>query len=376
MSQDKLPRICLIYTGGTIGMIHENGVLRPPKDPGSFLRFAPELSNLAVIDFVLLLNKDSTNMTPQDWTTMANAIYERMGPEHDYKGFVIVHGTDTMHFSASALAFAFGPNLNKPVVFTGSQTHQAVLHGDARTNLVRAVMVALQPIAEVVIAFGDFVYRGCRTQKCDERKFQAFESPAFYPIADITETILLHSIAVRTAPPANRPSAGQLDFQPDFQSDIIQLSLFPGLKPEALKPLLDPKHCEAVVLQSFGMGNVPDFQEYSFQAFIHEALRKNIAVVITSQFPANSTLGTCYEPGIKAVEAGAIPTGNMTHAAATVKLRWGLARVRKAINANKLTPEKKLCRIKYLMGIPYVGEMDAPRKATPKPRNAKTWTQI
>lgn len=183
----KKPRICLIYTGGTIGMIGTKDGLRPPEDASDFLKIAPELEELVKIEFVPLLNKDSTNMNPSDWEKMARAVYERK--DDGYNGFVIAHGTDTMHFSASALAFALGRNLNFPVVFTGAQTTPRVLHGDARINLVRACKVALESLAEVVVSFGDFVFRGCRAQKKDEKKFDAFESPAFPPLAYITETI-------------------------------------------------------------------------------------------------------------------------------------------------------------------------------------------
>jgi L-asparaginase len=357
MAESKLPKICLIYTGGTIGMIRVGDVIKPPRDPSNFFKIAPELSDLAEIDFVQLLNKDSTNMNPADWTRMATAVYDRMGPEHDYKGFVIAHGTDTMHFSASALAFAFGPKLNKPIVFTGAQTDASVLHGDARVNLVRAVKVALQDIPEVVISFGDFVFRGCRTQKCDERRFRAFESPALYAIADITETILIHpGVLDRAKKVADSPA--KIDFMPDFDSNIIQISLIPGVRPDLLWPLLDSDRCHGIVLQSYGAGNVPNEGEYSFEPFIREAVKHNIPVIIASQFPANSTLDTHYEPGKKAIEAGAIPTGNMTNAAATAKFQWVLARVQKEIHAGKLRPDQKISRIGFYMGKPYVDEMD------------------
>ncbi len=115
-------KICLIYTGGTIGMHRDvNGVLRPPENPEDFLHLAPELDT-SEFDFVPLLNKDSTNMIPADWTAIAEAIYERR--KEGYIGFVVAHGTDTMHFSASAVALALGSNLNFPVVFTGAQTAQ------------------------------------------------------------------------------------------------------------------------------------------------------------------------------------------------------------------------------------------------------------
>ena len=350
----SLPKICLIYTGGTIGMIREGEVLKPPEDPGAFIAIAPELEEIAEIDFVPLLNKDSTNIIPADWTRMAETVHERMGPGHNYRGFVIAHGTDTMHFSASALAFAFGPGLNKPIVFTGAQTDASVRHGDARINLVRAVKVALEDLAEVVISFGDFVFRGCRTQKRDERRFDAFESPAFYPIGDITERILLHPIARNKS-----VTPSEMHFLPDFESSIYQVSLIPGLRPDRLRPLLDPAAWDGIVLQSFGAGNVPDFEDYSFEAFIARAVDLGIPVIIASQFPANSTMDTAYEPGVKAIRAGAIPTGNMTNAAATAKFRWVLAQVNRQLAEGRGTEEEKLQRVNYLMGKPYVEEMDA-----------------
>jgi L-asparaginase len=335
-------------------MVREDDVLRPPKDPGAFLAIAPELTEIAEIDFVPLLNKDSTNITPADWTLMAETVYARMTPEYGYAGFVIAHGTDTMHFSASALAFAFGPELNMPIVFTGAQTDASVRHGDARINLIRAVKVALEDLAEVVISFGDFVFRGCRTQKRDERRFDAFESPAFYPIGDITERILLN-------PAAHRKSAepNEIHFLPDFESSIYQVSLIPGLRPDRLRPLLDPDAWDGIVLQSFGAGNVPDFAEYSFEAFVGRAVDLGIPVIIASQFPANSTLDTAYEPGVKAIRSGAIPTGNMTNAAATAKFRWVLAQVNKQLLDGTVRSDAKLQKIKYLMTKPYIDEMDA-----------------
>lgn len=139
------------------------GVLRPPENPDDFQKVAPELEDLAEYDYVPLLNKDSTNIIPEDWTRIANAIYERR--TNGYYGFVIAHGTDTMHFSASAVALALGKNINFPVVFTGAQTAPDIYHGDARVNLLRSFKVAVENIAEVVICFGDFVFRGCRAQK-------------------------------------------------------------------------------------------------------------------------------------------------------------------------------------------------------------------
>jgi L-asparaginase len=334
---------------------HPDGTLRPPSDPKAFLKLAPELKDIVDFDFVPLLNKDSTNMIPSDWTLMANAVYERRND--GYTGFVIAHGTDTMHFSASALAFALGPGLNFPVVFTGAQTTPDVPHGDARINLLRAVRVAKDDLAEVVISFGDYVFRGCRTQKKDEKRFDAFESPALYPIADITEKIILHPTARRRNGRNGKDCDSPIELKAEFADGLLQVGLIPGLKPKLLEPVIKNGQCKGIVLQSFGAGNVPDQEDYAFGEFIRQAVGKGIPVVITSQFPANSTLETQYAPGVAAVEAGAIATGNMTSAAATVKFRWVIARVVKEMG-NKAPREEYLKRVRELMNETYILEMD------------------
>lgn len=338
-------------------------VRKPPRDTSSFFRIAPEIQNYADVELVKIevesvngeknfLNKDSTDINPIDWTLIAKAIFERKDKFH---GFVVAHGTDTMHFTASAIAFAFGQNLNFPIVFTGAQTTAFVPHGDARINLIRAVRVAIENYAEVSICFGDYVFRGCRTQKKDEKKFDAFESPAFFPLADITEEIIWHPLAKKIVP---KEEEVELDFRPEFELGLVQFSLIPGLLPKQFMPLLDASEIKGVILQSFGAGNVPFEGEFSFEPFIKKAVERNIPVIIASQFPANSTLHSIYEPGMKAREAGAIPTGNMTNAAATAKFRWVLSQTLSDIRQGNLDQSKKIARVTEKMTQVYVNEMD------------------
>lgn len=330
-------------------------ILRPAENPTEFLRYLKaeeEVRAIADLSLVALMNKDSTNMVPADWTTMAKAVFERL--DKGYLGFVIAHGTDTMHFSASALAFAFGKKLHVPIVFTGAQTSPGVAHGDARVNLLRALKAACENMAEVVVAFGGYIFRGCRAQKKDERRLDAFESPAEFPLGYVTEEIELGNTV------KNRPRAGErrrISFKPNFADGIVQFSLMPGLKPHVLLPVLESSACSGVVLQSFGAGNVPNEGVYSFRHFIERAVALNKPVIITSQFPANSTLDSRYEPGIEAVKSGAIPTGNMTNAAATVKFRWVLYQVEESIRSGKLPPDQKLRTIARMMDKSYVGEV-------------------
>jgi L-asparaginase len=329
------------------------GELRPPDDPRDFLQVAPELEEIVSYDFVPLLNKDSTNVLPSDWVQIAHAIYDRR--DNGYDGFVVVHGTDTMHFSASAVAFALGPSLPVPVVFTGAQTTPEALHGDARVNLLRACKVATANIAEVVIAFGDYVFRGARAQKKDERRFDAFESPALFPLGLITEEIVISPAAMTRADKRDE-SEGPYALRAHFAEGVLQVPLIPGLEPSLLVPAIEQNACQGLILQSFGAGNVPDEAAYSFREIIEMATTHHKPVVITSQFPANSALHTAYRPGREAVKAGAISTGNMTASCSMAKFRWALAMV----NAEKHPAKSRVECVRDIMNREYVGEMDTP----------------
>jgi L-asparaginase len=255
-----------------------------------------------------------------------------------------------MHFSASAVALALGRNLNFPVVFTGAQTIPDIKHGDARVNLLRAFQVALTTnIAEVVLCFGDYVFRGCRSQKKDERKFDAFDSPAFFPLAHITEDIIVSHLAKKRESEA----VVDIDLKPYFASGVVQISLIPGVEPFLFEHLIEDTRCTGIVLQSFGAGNVPNDGETSWIDFIKRSTDFGKPILITSQFPANETLHSLYGPGQEAMAQGAIGTGNMTSACATAKFRWVLALdgVKNISN-----PVDKLKKIGEQMGIVVVGE--------------------
>ncbi|MEE9412330.1 MAG: asparaginase [Methylococcales bacterium] len=346
-------KICLIYTGGTIGMIRNtNGVLHPPDNPDDFLKIASDLSVISDYDFVALFNKDSSKMIPANWTAMATAVHSRL--DQNYAGFVIAHGTDTLHYSSSALAFALGNQLNVPVVFTGSQTIPDVVHGDARTNLLRAALVAQSQLAEVVICFNHSVYRGCRVIKTDERCFDAFTSPNPGAIGDITEHVKLSPNAKL------RPleTKSNIDFRPLFTEGILQVSAIPGFNPQLLLPILDSTQCKGIIVQSFGAGNLPNAGLYSWSEVIHYATKQFIPVVISSPFAANSTLDSVYSPGIAAIESGAIAVGNMTQAAIMVKFSWVLAQIEHAIADGTLAQADTLKRVEEQLQINYVDEMD------------------
>jgi L-asparaginase len=337
----------LIYTGGAIGLMRrDDGKRRHPESREDLLRIAPELDEIVDFDFVPLLNKDSANINHHDWTTMAKSVHERI--DGGYDGFVLAHGTDTMHFSAAAMSFALGRDLPWPVVFTGAQTVPEVHHGDARINLIRACNMALENVGEVVISFGDYVFRGCRAQKKDEARFDAFESPSHPPLGVVTERILIHPTARRRQPSA-RP-----ELRARFAGGILQVPLIPGMRPELLYPAVESLDCRGVILQSFGAGSVPDEPPYSFMSFIARCvdLAKPVVITtaVTSRHAASPTLHSALAPGRAAISMGAIPTSNMTASCASVKFRWALAEAegqRDPIEA-----------VRTIMSSAYVDEMD------------------
>ena len=336
-------RVCVLYTGGTIAMTGTNGALKLPADPEAFLATGPDISRLALIDSVVLMNKDSINVTPDDWTLMATAIHERMCD--GYSGFVILHGTDTMHFSASALAFAFGPRLNTPIVFTGAQAPASEPDGDGSPNMVNAVTVAVSDLAEVVISFNGVVFRGCRTQKWSERSLDAFDSPALYPLGTVSDRVRLQS-AARTRTANDR----RLCFLPHFDADILCISVMGG----HLQALIRGADAwDGIVVQQFGHDRAP-LQVSTLGSCVEQALAHDIPVVACGSY----TDPACATPYTEeALRRGAIPAGDMTHAAAIAKFGWAIARARIEIAAGELSADDRLARIRAIMTRPYVGEM-------------------
>lgn len=366
-------KLCVINTGGTIGMFEtEEGVVRPPRDPAEFMERYSEIRELADIEFIQLFNLDSINVFPSEWVRIAEAIYHRRN--EGFAGFVIAHGTDTMAFSAAAVAFALGEHLSFPVVFTGAQTTQDSRHGDARLNLYRACLVALEPIPEVVVCFGDHVFRGCRAQKKDERRFDAFESPTYPTLALITEGVEVQQkhTRIRTDLLRKLPEPGRdIVLQASFAKRILQVDQMPGIEPEFFYPALRMQaqdgepYCRGVILQTPGAGNIVTQEPYSFLPFVEEAVRKHIPVVVIGQYPAHPDTYQRFGPSMAPVRLGAIYAGHMTAAAATTKFRWLLAQADEEAKAGRLRPDQRIDWLKPNMMLrDYVGELQDPAEET------------
>lgn len=299
-------------------MMHGTGSepLAPDVYTRDLVSELPVLRKIAEIKTHILYNLDSSDLQPHHWIelgrTVHNAFYGN-GPRYD--GAVIIHGTDTMAFSASALAFLL-PGLDRPVILTGSQAPLSDVRTDARANLVDACHLATMPIAEVAIAFDSRLLRGCRATKLDAWSMTAFGSPSCPPLAELGIDVV---IAPHVLPP--RPSRA---FDDRIEPRVFVLRAFPGLDPSVLFAILG-HNVRGLVIEAFGAGNVPRL-ENSLVPAIEAATQKGVPVVIVSQSPRGAVDLLRYEGGAAAARAGAISAGDMTSEAALTKLMIELGR--------------------------------------------------
>lgn len=321
-------RVFILYTGGTIGMAPKEpgkpGSPLEPKPLGELLKFVPGLDEAEVefgygsFDEPL----DSSDVGPEHWIEMAEAI-EKVYDEYD--GFLILHGTDTMAFTASALAFMF-ENLGKPVIITGSQLPISDVRTDAVMNFVNSVCIAsyktsgLPCIPEVIVVFADKILRGCRTRKVSSTSWAGFDSPNFPPLGNIGEHILIDETLLR-----RKPTAGQ-DFQvcKDMVNRVMDISIFPGFKPSHLRQILvELEGVDAVVLRTFGAGNAPTYP--AFLDVIEKVISQhNKTIVNVTQCNEGMVEMGLYEASSALLERGVISGLDMTPEAAMAKLMWTL----------------------------------------------------
>jgi L-asparaginase len=273
-------RICILAAGGTIGMREGvDGTVRATDDLDSLLE---DVDQIAKYHVEHVTDLDSADITPRHWEEIARKI---AALRKDFQGFVVTHGTDTLAYSASAVAFALGRDLTFPVVLTGAPAPIDVAHGDARTNLVRAALVAVQDIPEVVVCFGEYIFRACRTQKRDDRRFDAFESPAYPPLGYVAEDVELLPQNFR-----KNVGEGPLRVRARFSDGIMAVAQTPGAFGSFYEAALaerredGQRRCRGIVIQSLGVGNVPSkYVEYSLLPQIENAQKLHIPVVLTSQ---------------------------------------------------------------------------------------------
>ena len=323
MTNTEKPHILLIYTGGTIGSFRDvqTGSLKPL--PFSNIRkLLPEIEQLDIgLDHLSLRNPvDSSDMDPDIWAELAGLIEKNYA---DYDGFVVLHGTDTMAYTASALSFMLR-GLRKPVIFTGSQLPVNIIRTDGRENLVTALEIAAlktgghPAVREVCIYFEYKLYRGNRALKVSSEHFNAFDSPNFPPLAEAGVHIDLNTKYLR------KGSGKALTVFKNVCREIAVVKLFPGMNPQVLASVLHTPGLKALVLETFGSGNASAKPE--FLDVLAGAVRQNIIVANVTQCMSGKVEQGLYETGRGMESVGVIGAGDMTTEAAVTKLMYLLAR--------------------------------------------------
>lgn len=307
------PNLLVLYCGGAIGMQQnaETSTLESTLSSNDILAMIPYLSNEFDLDQVTITNQDSTNMQPAHWTRVCNAIFENY---ENYDGFVVIHGTDTMAYTATAVSFAIR-NLGKPVVFTGSQIPPEILGSDAIQNLTNACKVASMDIAESCIVFGQYIYRANRSLKVSENDRNAFSSPAFPALGKIhTHPEIMYQNAYRR-------HGGHIENIGLFKGSIATIMIQPGMNPNICEALVKSGKINGLILQTFGAGHVPD-SEQNWLPFIQQCHKTELPVVISSPSIFDVTRTFTYKTSQELIDSGALLAHDMTTEAAFVKLQW------------------------------------------------------
>lgn len=316
------PKFLVVVYGGTITMVVKNNRVQPAENISEILDLLPTLNDQADLELEILSNKDSTNVNHSDWTQLSYFLAKRMD---QYDGFLVTHGTNTMAYTASALSLALGRGLKKPVVITGSQLPLTVFGNDARFNFENSIKVLKKAteehIAEVMIVFDDLVLRGSRAVKVSESAFRAFQSPAFPPIGEITSTGVQFSVH------ANRASAETFVLQPHFAPGVLSIDLTPGQLPDLFEAIMTTGRCKGIILKSHGAGSVPTDGAYNLLPFITKTVHHyRVPVIISTKFLGGNSFKEVNDAcAVEALEAGAIPSGDLTDVMTEVKLMWILA---------------------------------------------------
>ena len=311
--------ILLIYTGGTIGMMKdfETGALKA-FNFSKLLNRIPELKQLDCDIETISFEKpiDSSNMNPQQWIGIATIIEENY---NKFDGFVVLHGSDTMSYSASALSFML-ENLNKPVIFTGSQLPIGDLRTDAKENLITAIQIAsLQSknkpvINEVCLYFEYKLYRGNRTTKINAEHFNAFTSPNYPALAESGVHLKISSDLVL---PKN---AKKLLVHKKLDDNVVVVKMFPGISENVLTAILNIPNLKGIVLETYGSGNAPT--DEWFISALKKAIKSGLYIINVTQCSGGSVSMGQYETSTALKKIGVISGKDSTTEAAITKLMY------------------------------------------------------
>ncbi|MEH7115994.1 asparaginase [Neobacillus vireti] len=305
-----MKKILLLATGGTIASVERNEGLVPELSVEELLNFLPETSSYVHVDGRIIMNIDSTNLQPEQWIKIAEAVYTHY---NEYDGFVITHGTDTLAYTSSALSYML-QGLEKPVVLTGSQVPISFQKTDAKKNVSDALRFACEDIGGVFVLFDGRVILGTRAVKMRTKSYDAFESINHPYVAYVNKNEIHYQWKpVRTT--------DKFSFNANLCTDVFLMKLYPGMKPETFDCLKDLY--KGIIIESFGNGGLP-FEGRNLLSKIQELTEMGIAIVITTQCLEEGEDLLLYEVGRKVAQHPIILSGDMNTEAIVPKLMWAL----------------------------------------------------
>lgn len=317
MDNNSKKAILVIYTGGTIGMIKDQatGVLKPFNFDNIYQQIpALKWFDFKIDTFCFDPVIDSSNMNPVFWVEIARVIRDNY---ETYDGFVVLHGSDTMAYTASALSFIL-ENLNKPVILTGSQLPLGMIRTDGRENFITSIEIAAASqdetpvVPEVAIYFENRLMRGNRTIKYNAEHFEAFRSPNYPSLADVGVYIKYHYSYIM------RPNFKKLKLHDSLDTNIAILKLFPGISPQLVNSILNLESLKGVVMETYGTGNAPT--ERWLLTALKNAIGRGIVVLNVTQCQGGSVEMEKYQTGIALRDIGVLSGRDITTEAALTKM--------------------------------------------------------
>ncbi|TDL32867.1 asparaginase [Jeotgalibacillus sp. S-D1] len=318
-----MKKILLLSTGGTIGCIQTDEGLIPGIPIEELISYLPLNEGDVELSTDTILNIDSTNMQPEHWGEIARAVYDHY---HHYDGFVITHGTDTLSYTSAALSY-FLPNLQKPVVLTGSIQPIDAQKTDGVRNLSDAVTYAAQGAAGVFVVFGGRVIQGTRAVKMRTESYDAFESINYPYIAYIEGNQIQQNMELPDK------VAGELRLETELCTDVHLFKLYPGVKPEILDSIKD--QFKGVIIETFGSGGLP-FLGRDISKTVQNLIQEGKIIVITTQCLEEGADLSLYKVGRLIDQSKVILSNDMNTEALLTKLMWAMGKTLNLSEVKKL----------------------------------------